>query len=118
MLAVVSIEQIYLAIFSKHFHTSMMIHPLTDVVMLLGKIIPIETLNSDQTLIIRYLELSAFKCVASSEPSSDLVILLRSFNPDLFFTQAVDDKPEELISMVLNWLKVCPVTQFANTIII
>jgi hypothetical protein len=32
--------QIYLAIFSRHFHT---IHLLTDTIILLGKVIPIET---------------------------------------------------------------------------
>jgi hypothetical protein len=42
MLVVVSTKQIYVAIFSRHFHTNMMIHPLTDVIMLLGKIILIE----------------------------------------------------------------------------
>jgi hypothetical protein len=38
MLVVVSIKQHYLAIFSGHFHTNMMIHPLTDVGMSLGKL--------------------------------------------------------------------------------
>jgi hypothetical protein len=51
--------------------------------------------------------------VASSEPSSDLLTLLRSFNPDFLF-----DLPEhdEVRTIVLNWLKVCPATQSANII--
>jgi hypothetical protein len=60
--------------------------------------------------------LSAFECVASCEPSSDLITLLRSFNPDFLFDQP--EELDELIAVVLDWLKVCPVTQSANIIVI
>jgi hypothetical protein len=45
MLGIVSTKQIYLAIFSRHFHTSMMTHPLTNADMSLGKIIPIKEIK-------------------------------------------------------------------------
>jgi hypothetical protein len=54
--------------------------------------------------------------LASSEPSSDLVTLLRSFNPD--FLPGQGKHCREVISTVLNWLKVCHITQFTNIIVI
>ncbi|KAJ7899401.1 hypothetical protein B0H13DRAFT_796377 [Mycena leptocephala] len=49
-----------------------------------------------------YFDLLAFQCLASCEPSLDLITLLRSFNPDFLF-----ERPQRngLISIVLNWLK-------------
>ncbi|KAF7369151.1 hypothetical protein MVEN_00242300 [Mycena venus] len=44
----------------------------------------------------------AFKCIASSTPSLDLITLLRSFNPDFLFG-GLDTK--STITTVLNWLK-------------
>jgi hypothetical protein len=73
-------------------------------------------LNSEQTSILRVLDLSAFECVASSECSEDLVTLLRSFNPDFVFTWC--EGRGEMIGIVLDWLKVWPVTQSANIIVI
>jgi hypothetical protein len=61
--------------------------------------------------------LSAFECVASCEPSSDLVTLLHSFNPDHLFDFETDGR-DEIIDIVLNLLKVCPVTQSTNIIVI
>ncbi|KAJ7918032.1 hypothetical protein B0H13DRAFT_308633, partial [Mycena leptocephala] len=52
----------------------------------------------------RYLGIPAFELVVSSEPSSTLISLLHSFNPDFLFHFA----PEVVIAavdMVLEWLK-------------
>jgi hypothetical protein len=72
--------------------------------------------NSEQTLILRWLDLSALKCVASSECSEDLVILLRSFNPDFLF--ACSEERNEMIGIILDWLQVCPVLPSVNIIVI
>jgi hypothetical protein len=55
--------------------------------------------------------LNAFQLVVSSEPSSTLIFLLHSFNPDFLFGFS----PVNLIAAVdkvLEWLKVCHTAQF------
>jgi hypothetical protein len=84
----------------------------------LVKFILTETDWSEQNLILRKLLLSAFEHVASCEPSSDLVTLLHFFNPDHLFEFLSDVSRDKIIDIVLNWLKVCPVTQSKNIIVI
>jgi hypothetical protein len=52
--------------------------------------------------------------VVSSEPSSMLVSLLRSFNPDFLFHFSFAYNGNEATEMVLEWLKVRPTAQFIN----
>lgn len=52
----------------------------------------------------RWIDLKdAFQYIASSEPSSNLLTLLRSFNPELLFKRLDSDV---IVDMVLNWLTV------------
>jgi hypothetical protein len=62
----------------------------------------------------RDLGIPAFKLVVSSEPSSRLVFLLRSFNPDFLFQISSVGDLIDAADMVLEWLKVCPTAQFVN----
>jgi hypothetical protein len=55
--------------------------------------------------------------VAVSDPSSDLITLLRSLNPDFLFDGIAENNDEE-IGIVLNWLKVCSITLPANIVVI
>ncbi|KAJ6499823.1 hypothetical protein DFH09DRAFT_1102896 [Mycena vulgaris] len=52
----------------------------------------------------RALPLRVFKWIASSEPSSDLVTLLHSFNPEFLFGPLQGDR-EENLSSILDWLE-------------
>jgi hypothetical protein len=65
------------------------------------------------TLDLRHLEIPAFELMVSSEPSSRLVSLLRSFNPDFLFHLPVGNMINAA-DLVLEWLKVRPTAQFIN----
>ncbi|KAF7369296.1 hypothetical protein MVEN_00257400 [Mycena venus] len=51
-----------------------------------------------------YLDRRAFQCIASAEPTPDLVTQLHSFNPDFLFNHLYMDS-NEIINLILNWLK-------------
>jgi hypothetical protein len=62
----------------------------------------------------RHLEIvPALELVVSSEPSSMLVSLLHSFNPDFLFCFSPVNNGNKA-EMVLEWLKVRPTAQFIN----
>jgi hypothetical protein len=63
-------------------------------------------------LILRCLGIPAFELVVSSEPSSRLVSLLHSFNPDFLFQFYPAKIGIAAADKVLEWLKVCPTAQF------
>jgi hypothetical protein len=112
MLAVVRIGRICPIIFSRHFHTDIKIHLRTDVAMSRGKFIPIEDTGFQLTLDLRKLWFSGFQHIVSSEPSSTLVSLLQSFNPDFLFHFPFVKTRVAAADMVLEWLKVRPTAQF------